>query len=429
MFFDLKIIVFSVSLWYNDLKIPEGRKSMELKENFRSISDRKVRNFVFLQIFYNGMVAILTLFINTFLLESYGSASFEVLFYNLIQAIITPVAMITSFALSRKKSFIFTQRMGFLFYGVALAVLCIWGDKVAFLYPLFAVLISFGAGYYFGIYSVQTIAYTTDDNRDLVQGVMSAICSIVSLVLPLIAGYLIKVCGEFTGYRIVFGIEALIAFGALFITTRLSPIGKNERKVSFFHIFKTIVKDKNGLKIMIANGFDNCRSFTISFYITILIYRFIDDAFLVGLNSSIGSIVAILGAAIYGVIVNKRNRLRSILVSVILVLSVCTVMYFSLNVYVLIAFYAAYSMTSIYMATPVLNTHFKVMESFREFRGMGAQVHAVREIFVTVGRIIGILMILLIPQTTLGVVITLSVIMSMPAVNALLVRSIEKNME
>jgi hypothetical protein len=55
----------------------------------------------------------------------------------------------------------------------------------------------------------------------------------------LIAGYLIKVCGEFTGYRIVFGIEALIAFGALFITTRLSPIGKNERKVSFFHIFKT----------------------------------------------------------------------------------------------------------------------------------------------------------------------------------------------
>jgi hypothetical protein len=111
------------------------------------------------------------------------------------------------------------------------------------------------------------------------------------------------------------------------------------------------------------------------------------------------------------------------------VLAVCTVMYFSLNVYVLIAFYAAYSMTSIYMATPVLNTHFKVMESFREFRGMGAQVHAVREIFVTVGRIIGILMILLIPQTTLGVVITLSVIMSMPAVNALLVRSIEKNME
>lgn len=402
---------------------------MELKENFRSISDKKVRNFVFLQIFYNGMVAILTLFINTFLLESYGSASFEVLFYNLIQAIITPVAMITSFALSRKKSFLFTQRIGFLFYGIALVVLCIWGEKVAFLYPFFAILVSFGAGYYFGIYSVQTIAYTTDDNRDLVQGVMNAICSIVSLVLPLIAGYLIKACGEFTGYRIVFGIEALIAFGALFITTRLSPIGKNERKVSFFHIFKTIVKDKNGLKIMIANGLDNCRYFTISFYITILIYRFIDDAFLVGLNSSIGSIVAILGAALYGVIVNKRNRLRSILVSVILVLAVCTVMYFSLNVYVLIAFYAAYSMTSIYMATPVLNTHFKVMESFREFRGMGAQVHAVREIFVTVGRIIGILMILLIPQTTLGVVITLSVIMSMPAVNALLVRSIEKNME
>ena len=190
MFFDLKIIVFSAFVWYNDLKIPEGRKSMELKENFRSISDRKVRNFVFLQIFYNGMVAILTLFINTFLLESYGSSSPEVLFYNLMQAIVTPIAMITSFSLSRKKSFLFTQRMGFLFYGIALVVLCVWGEKVAFLYPLFAILISFGAGYYLGIYSVQTIAYTTDDNRDLVQGVMSAICSVVSLVLKFFKRFL-----------------------------------------------------------------------------------------------------------------------------------------------------------------------------------------------------------------------------------------------
>ena len=402
---------------------------MGLKENFRSLSDKKVRNFVLLQIFYNGMVAILTLFINTFLLQSYGSSSPEVLFYNLIQAIVTPVAMITSFTLSRKKSFLFTQRMGFLFYGIALVVLCVWGERVAFLYPLFAILISFGAGYYFGIYSVQTISYTTDDNRDLVQGVMSAICSIVSLVLPLLAGYLITSCGEFTGYRIVFGIEAIIALGALFITTRLSSIGKNESETSFLTIFKTIVKDKNGIKIMIANGLDNCRGFTISFYITILIYRFIQDEFLIGLNSSIGSVVAILGAALYGVIVNKENRLRSIVVSVALVLAVCALMFFELNVYVLIVFYAAYSMTSIYMATPVLNTHFRVMESFEEFSGMGAQVHAVRELFVTAGRIIGILMILFIPQNTIGVVITLSVIMSMPAVNALLVRSIEKNMD
>ena len=138
---------------------------------------------------------------------------------------------------------------------------------------------------------------------------------------------------------------------------------------------------------------------------------------------------AILAAALYGVIVNKRNRLRSIVVSVALVLATCAVMCFELNVYVLMVFYAVFNLTAIYMATPVLNTHFRVMESFREFRGMGAQLHAVREIFVTAGRIIGILMILLIPQTTIGVVITLSVIMAMPVVNALLVRSIERSID
>lgn len=399
-----------------------------LKKKFGTLSDRKVRNFVLLQVFYNGIVTILTLFVNTFLLKSYGSSSPQVIFYNLIQAIVTPVAMITSFALSRKKSFLFTQRMGFLFYGAALVVLCIWGERVAFLYPLFAVLISFGAGYYFGIYSVETLAYTADENRDLVQGVTSTICSLISLTLPLLAGYLTSKCGDFVGYRIVFGIEALLAFGALFLTTRLDSLGRNERNVPFWHIFKTIVKDKNGIRIMIANGLDNCRSFTIGFYITILVYRLIENEFLVGLNSSIGSVLGIVGAALYGFIVNKRNRLRSIVISVVLVLSVCVVMCFELNVYVLMAFYAMFTLTSIYMATPVLNTHFRVMESFREFRGMGAQVHAVREIFVTAGRIIGIMMVLLIPQTTTGIIITLSLIMAMPIANAILVHSVEKSM-
>ena len=96
--------------------------------------------------------------------------------------------MMTSFALSRKKSYLFTQRIGFLFYCIVLIILCVFGEQVAFLYPLFGVLISFGAGYYFSIYSVQMMAYTTDENRDLVSGVTTVLCSIISLILPLLAG-------------------------------------------------------------------------------------------------------------------------------------------------------------------------------------------------------------------------------------------------
>ncbi len=400
---------------------------MNLKERFESLSDKNIRAFVFLQIFYNGLVTILTLFVNTFLLKSYGSSSNEVLFYNLIQAIVQPLAMITSFYVSRKKSFLFTQRVGFAFYCLVLVVLCIFGENVAFLYPLFGICISFGAGYYFGIYSVQTMAYTTDENRDMVSGVATMFCSILSLVLPLLSGYIISSFDAYVGYRIVFGIEAVIAFAALFTTTRLTPIAKNENEVSFAKVLSVIIKDKNGRKIMIANGLDNCRSMTIAFYITILIYNFINSEMLVSINSTLGSILAIISAALYGILIKKENRVKAILIAVVITLIPCILMYFTLNAYVLMVFYAVYSFFTIFMSTPILNTHFKVMENLPSFQGMGAQIHTVREIFVATGRILGIVMIMFIPQNNFGIVIILSVLILTSVVNALLVRNVQKN--
>lgn len=394
---------------------------------FSCLKESKIRNFVLLQVFYNGMVAILTLFVNTFLLKSYGSSSKEVLFYNLVQAIAQPIAMLTSFWVLRKKSYLFTQRLAFVFYSVVLVILCIFGEKVAFLYPLFGVLISFGAGYYFGIYSTQMLGYTTDGNRDFVSGAASALSSVVSLTLPLVAGVIISAFDAYTGYRIVFGIVTLIALGALFITTKLAPIEKAGERIGFAEIFKTIVKDKDGRRIMIANGLDNCRSFTVGFYMTILVYNMIQSEMLVSVNSVIGGLLGIVGAALYGVIVTKNNRLPALLCAVALALLPCIFMCFMLNVYVLIVFYGLYNLTNVFLATPVLNTHFKVMEKFERFRGLGAQIHTVREVFVTIGRVIGVLLILFIPQTNIGIVVILTILMLTSVVNALLVRNIEKH--
>ena len=397
-----------------------------MRTRFSVLTDKTIRNFMILQTLYNGLVAILTLFINTFLMKAYGNSSREVLFFNLVQAIVQPLAMITSFSLSRKKSYLFTQRIGFVFYFLATIILGFFGERVAFLYPLFGVLISFGAGYYFGIYSVQTMAYTTDENRDMVSGVATALCAVISLLLPLIAGFIISSSNEYVGYRIVFAIETLIAFAAIFVTTKLAQIKTRENDISILKIFKTLIKDSNGRKILIASGLDNCRTFTVSFYMTMLVYKMIQSEMIVSVNSTIGAVLGILGAMLYGVIVRKNNRLPMMFFAVLLALIPCGIMCFVLNVYVLIAFYAVYSLTTIFLATPVLNTHFKVMEGFKEFEGLGAQIHTVREIFVSLGRIIGIVLIFCIPQTTIGIAITLAVLMLTSLINVVLVNSIEK---
>ena len=111
------------------------------------------RKFVQLQVLFTGMNAILTLFVNTFLLNAYGSFSKQVLFYNVIISVVQPFAMIIAMRFTEIKDALFTQRIGFIFYGTALIVLCVFGEKVSQMYPIFAVMLSFGAGYYFSVYS------------------------------------------------------------------------------------------------------------------------------------------------------------------------------------------------------------------------------------------------------------------------------------
>lgn len=57
---------------------------------------------------------------------------------------------------------------------------------------------------------------------------------------------------------------------------------------------------------------------------------------------------------------------------------------------------------------------------------MGAQIHTVREIFVSFGRILGIMMIMCIPQTNIGSAITLALLMLTSLINVLIVKKVEK---
>ena len=81
------------------------------------------KKFVQLQVLFTGMNAILVLFLNTFLLKEYGSTSKEVILYNVIMALVQPIAMITAMMFTEKFHALLTQRVGFIFYGSALIIL------------------------------------------------------------------------------------------------------------------------------------------------------------------------------------------------------------------------------------------------------------------------------------------------------------------
>ena len=278
--------------------------------NFKTLlKEKNMMAFLWLQLLYTGITNVVNIFVNTFLLKSAGASSVEVLLYNLIMALVAPFAMTMAIKISDKTNPLISQRLGFLFYAVACIVMSVLGEKIARFYWIFSVFLGFGAAFYFSVYPRQMVSYIEDKKRDVFSGLMTAGSMIISIAVPLLSGYLMSKFG-FLGYKIMFGVVAFFAITAIITTKFLAPLIKpeEENNMGVMKVLKIIMKNPKGFKVMLASGIDNCRTFTIAFYITLLIYIAIKDEMMVSFNSVIGSILGILGASVYGIIVNKKRR-------------------------------------------------------------------------------------------------------------------------
>ena len=388
---------------------------------------RDSRKFIQLQVLFGGMNAILTLFVNTFLLNAFGSFSSEVLLYNGIMAFAQPFSMFFAIKLSEYKDALFSQRVGFVFYGVALVILCVFGEKVSALYPIFAVILSFGAGFYYSAYSGQMLYYTNDSNRDLIAGALGLLSSVIAILLPLLSGVILSSFGATIGYTIVFGISALLAIFALFTNRHLPMLPKHLKEPALRKVCKTVLSSSNGRLIMIANCLSNCRGFTIPIFVTLLFYNLTPDELLISINSTIGYVVALLSSFIYGAFIKSKNRVKFSIIAAIVVTIPVIFMLFGLNIVMIMIFSAVHGFFNIFNATPVLNTHFKVMEELDLNCEYGAEVHLVREVFVSLGRILGLGMVFVMPQNNMGAVIVLVAMSVFELINSAILHRIGKN--
>jgi len=396
---------------------------MQKQSSLKAI-DRNARLFVQLQVFFDSVTVIESIFVNTFLLKSYGSFSSEVLLYNAIMAIIQPLAMLSALYLSVKKNSRLTQRISFVFYGIALVILGLFGERVSYLYPLFAILNSFGAGYYFSIYSAQMLTYTSDQNRDQISGLIAVFGSVISVSMPLLSGFLISFFDSFIGYRIVFSLSALLALGALITTTKLPPLATHKKEMCLIPVVRTLWKSTKARWILLASGLDNCMSSSIPIYLTLLFYNLLPSEWLISVNSAVGNIAGLLGAAIYYRVVRRDNRVKSSIISVSIMLLPCIAMLFGLNITLIFIFQVIYKLCSRFLGTPILNTHFQIVEELGLHKEFGSEVHLVRELFVSTGRLIGLAIILLVPQTNTGAAFALGCMMIFALFNALILKKI-----
>jgi len=169
---------------------------------------------------------------------------------------------------------------------------------------------------------------------------------------------------------------------------------------------------------------DNCMSSSIPIYLTLLFYNLLPSEWLISVNSAVGNIAGLLGAAIYYRVVRRDNRVKSSIISVSIMLLPCIAMLFGLNITLIFIFQVIYKLCSRFLGTPILNTHFQIVEELGLHKEFGSEVHLVRELFVSTGRLIGLAIILLVPQTNTGAAFALGCMMIFALFNALILKKI-----
>ena len=388
----------------------------------------KTLRYMLLRIVFTAGCAILNLFISTFLLKSFGSSSGELIAYNIIMRTVQPFGVFVALVLTRKFAPKLTQAAGILLFLLSLVLLCVFGDAVSGLYPLFAVLLGFADAFYYGVNTMQMLTFTKDENRDRFNGILGLISGIVSLAMPVITGYVIQYFPDFTGYRIVFGFAAICIGVSLLLTMRLDV--PSPRKTSGIGAtMKRILSNGNCMRCILANALAHCRAGVLGTFLTMLVYNLIANEGMIGLRSSLSSLASLVSVALYGMFIRSGNRTKGSVLAMGLVLMPCIWMLFEVNVAVLMVFTVVYAFTSTFMDTPTSFTYFKSVEALNLHGDAGAAVQLAADIFVAIASVSGFVLLAVVPRTNYWAVIVVVAMMMTSVVSTLLVRKADKNLK
>jgi len=351
-------------------------------------------------------------FLNTFILRALSDSG-AVLRYNLTLALVQPFAMICAVIVCRRISLKCAELIGFGLFITTFAILAILGERAAPLYILIGVLIATASGFYYTPHSLQLLSTTTDSNRDRAMGYIGISTGVAALATPLLSGKLIQLLGGFTGYRALFGVAfVLVALAAFFCIRipKMQDYDETDHTVHLLHVARTMFRSRPHRDVALASVVFGIRYGTMMFFINLLIYSIIQDEALVGLNSTLGGLAAILCSFLYTAFVRRDRRSKTIFLAVT-VLSVATLaLFFRLDPVTLIIYNIVVNLASYAVITPPESAYMNVIQNHEATKGMMTEVHTVKEFFLSTGRIIGLGLTMLLPATNTGSVIVMLVL-------------------
>ncbi|MBR6791346.1 MAG: MFS transporter [Oscillospiraceae bacterium] len=253
-------------------------------------------------------------FMNVLLMRVTGGSDTAMKF-NIISTLISGFTLAASVPLAKRTSSVYPLRLGIVMYLAMYLTFFVMFDHVGAAMPLLAVFSGLGSGFYWYAYNIGAGGYLDNENRDKGIGLLSIGHGFSSLAVPFIAGLIISSFDGLAGYLVVFAMGFAVSVMTVIVSVGLEKLPQGDRRTHYGTALKITFTDRGMHAWFWSTLVRGIRLGTLQFFLNLLVYEVAASEFVVGFSGLLSGIMAILGATVYGRIVTKKNRFRSMTVA------------------------------------------------------------------------------------------------------------------
>ncbi len=332
-------------------------------------------------------------YISTLLQRSSGRQDIVLLFNGINFALVAVFMTVGSIVL-QKFSVRFLLKAGvfshMLVYGVTIAM----AHNLVAVLPLVSLFNSLGVGLYAVAYNVLLTKLTKESNRDAILGLFAVGGAGVALSVPLLMGFIISGIGGLKGYYIV--MAASLGLGILILlfgSTKGFPEAKSAVKYQNpIKVLKVMGRTSYGRNTLILAFIRCLRESSVPILLSLLLFTISQNEAVIGINNTLGGIMAVLASALYSRWMTPSRRGKSVLISTLVIAAFCIPLVFIPSVWMLLLASAVNAFMGMFMGTPGVSVEMAGLEQlWREEKIELSHSFAAREYVVMAGRLGGML--------------------------------------
>lgn len=360
------------------------------------------RRFSWIHFAFLVFTSLQTTFLNTLLLRLSDNSGI-VMWYNLLNFAFNPPGTVLAMYFANKKGAVKSMYLGVALYVVMYLMFfgAMNGPASVFM-PLIAALVSLAGGYYWMAYDLCIIQYSSDRSRDAALGFIGVGTGVVSLLMPAVCGWVISAFAGLWGYVAMLGFSLAVACVMLLFVKKLPEKPAPTEEIHFGRAWKRFWKTPVIMSSLWAEFIKGIRAGTFSFYLNLLLFDLVRSEALVGINTLLVGLASILAYWVLGRRVRPENRLRYIAVGISTLLCCTLVLFWRLDAVTIMLLSVINSYFSCYILNTQNSIYYAAVQKACAGRSQQLELMGVKSFFLDYGRVLGIFIVMLLPQSRLG---------------------------